>query len=246
MDDVLVDEVAGLMEKRASNKEDGRLFETFARKTFHGNEPKVKVLYIGPFVLDSVLQLKSNFWKERLENEYDIQTEMVIGDPPFHADDIECKGYWLKPDGRTYEARVKKLKQQVSQALISLMAVIEKVRPRMIIGEGQGGVVVSMSTFPTILERACRDRAVTDGQMRRFREAWAGVVGVLVVDPLILPVNNHSRGISFNMLREALPMITWNQPRNNRRAMLQTGRYMAGAFAEEPVSYTHLTLPTKA
>ena len=91
----------------------------------------MKVLYIGPFVFDSVLQSKSSHWRERLENEYDIPTGMVIGDPPFHADDIECKGYWLKPDGRTYEARVKKLKQQASQALISLMAVIEKVRPRM-------------------------------------------------------------------------------------------------------------------
>ena len=82
MDDVLIDEVAGLMEKRAPSCEDGKLCELF-RKTFHGEEPRVKVLYIGPFVLDSVLHLKSSQWKERLENEYDIQTEMVIWGPSF-------------------------------------------------------------------------------------------------------------------------------------------------------------------
>ena len=184
-----------------------------------------------------MLRQKSCKWKERLENEYGIQVDMAIGDPPFHTQDLECKGYWLKPDGRTHEARVKKLKQQVSQALVGLMAIIEKVRPRFIIGEGQGGVVVPMSTFPTILERACRDRAVNDHQFKTFREAWAGVVGVLVIDPLILPVSNNSRGISFSMLKDAFPMISWNQSRNNRRAMLQTERYMAGAFAAELGGY---------
>ena len=76
-----------------------------------------------------------------------------------------------------------------------LLTIIERVRPIILIGEGQSGVVVAMSAFPVILERACRDRAVISHQMRTFREAWSGVTGLMVMDPVILPMNNNSRKI---------------------------------------------------
>ena len=76
----------------------------------------------------------------KLEEEYEVEIDIDIADPPFQTDDIECKGYWLKPDARVYEQRVKKLKSQVSSALIVFMTHVERARPRLIIGEGQGGV----------------------------------------------------------------------------------------------------------
>ena len=74
--------------------------------------------------------------KEKIEEEYGVVVEMRIADPPFETDDIECKGYWLKLDGRTNEARVKKVKQQVSSAIIALLIEIERTRPRIVVGEG--------------------------------------------------------------------------------------------------------------
>jgi len=126
--------------------------------------PKVHVkdLFVGPFVLDTVLRRKA----------YDIDLEMHTAAPPSETDDMDCKGFWLKPDARTYDLRVKKLKSQVSCALVTFMTELERMRPRIIAGEGQGGVVAAMSTFPVILERACRDRAVTLRQMETFRKAW--------------------------------------------------------------------------
>ena len=122
---------------------------------------RVKILYVGPYVLDRVLQDKAQKWKERFEKVYSIGVDMAIADPPFHADDIEVKGYWLHPVGRTHEARVKKLKSQVSSALMWLLTEIEKHRPRVILGEGQGATVVAMFLLPVSLERACRDRPTT-------------------------------------------------------------------------------------
>ena len=45
---------------------------------------------------------------------------MQIAHPPFETDDLEVKGYWLKPDGHTHDKRVKKLKSEVGSALITL------------------------------------------------------------------------------------------------------------------------------
>ena len=90
-----------------------------------------------------------------------------------------------------------------------------------------------MSTFPVILERACRDRAVTQHQMQTFRQAWSGVTSLLIIDPTILPTSNNLRSIPFELLKDSFPNMSWNQPRNNRRAMYMSSRYMTPPFAEE-------------
>ena len=70
-------------------------------------------------------------------------------DLPFHTDDVDCKGYWLKPDAHTYKQRVKNLRSQVNSALIALLTEVERVRPRIMVGEGQGGVIAAMHIFLT-------------------------------------------------------------------------------------------------
>ena len=97
--------------------------------------------------------------------------------------------------------------------------------------------MVGMSTFPAILERACRDRAVTQQQMVTFRQSLAGVTGFVVIDPVILPTSNNRRAMPLEQLKDAFPAMTWLQPRSNRRAMLTTRGYLTGAFAEEFASY---------
>ena len=167
----------------------------------HALQPVITVttLFVGPFVLDRVLHRRAELWKEKLEcaaasepsEQWTVRFEMHVAEPPFQVvDDVECKGFWLKPDARTHEQRVKKLRTQVSSALIALLSEINRVRPRLVVGEGQGGVVVAMSTFPLIMERACRDWPVTPSQMKSFRQAWSGVTSILVVDPVILPTSS--------------------------------------------------------
>eukprot|EP00973_Karenia_brevis_P081153 11253280-Karenia_brevis.AAC.1 len=98
---------------------------------------------------------------------------MYVADPPFQTDDIDCKGYWLEPDAKEHKEWVKKLKSQVCSALVALLNAVERVGPRLIVGQGQGGAIRAAATFPLIFERACRDRAVTQHQMYTFRQAWS-------------------------------------------------------------------------
>eukprot|EP00973_Karenia_brevis_P078875 10946841-Karenia_brevis.AAC.1 len=53
--------------------------------------------------------------------------------------------------------------------------------PRLIVGQGQGGIIAAAAAFPLILERAGPDRAVSQHQICTFRQAWSGVTAILVV-----------------------------------------------------------------
>ena len=80
---------------------------------------RVRVMFVGPFLFETAVLRKAQVWKERLETEYGIEIEMSVAEPPFTVDsELDVKGYWIKPDARDYSARVKKLKSQVSLALV--------------------------------------------------------------------------------------------------------------------------------
>ena len=145
--------------------------------------------------------------------------------------------YWLKPDGHTHEKRMKKLKSEVSSALITLLDEVDEFRPRVLIGLGQGAVVVAMTSFPVIMERECRDRAVTQQQMLTFRQAWSGVAALLIVDPVILPTSNNVRALPFEMLKEAFPSRAWDQSKGQRRAILYSSSYLTPRFATDLSEY---------
>ncbi len=56
---------------------------------------------------------------------------------------------------------------------------------------------------------------------------------MLIIDPVILPAGNNQKSLPFEMLEDAFPEIKWAQPRNNRRGILITRKYMTTPFAEE-------------
>ena len=86
-------------------------------------------------------------------------------------------------------------------------------------------------------------------QMRTFRQAWPGVAAVLAIDPVVLPISNVHKQLPFEMVKEAFPSITWDQPRGKRTAMLVTPRYLTRQFADLFSFYIGCsakeTLPTK-
>ena len=183
-------------------------------------------------MLGSVLITKTTEWRQTFETHYGIPSRFRVADPQFHVEDIECRGSWPNPVGRTPEQRAKQPRSYISKALIMLLDAVQRSRPRIIIGEGQGGVVTTMSTFPIILERACRDRAVTQHHMLTFRQAWSVVTSVLVVDPVILPTANNRKAAPIEQLDKVFPDMNWNQPRNNRRAVLIMPKDLTSQFAE--------------
>ena len=90
----VVDNLAKLIE--------GRAMSDAATVGIKEHRTAITALFVGPFVLDSVLHRKAQHWKEVLEEEFAIDLTMCIADPPFQMDDdLECKGYWLKPDGHS-------------------------------------------------------------------------------------------------------------------------------------------------
>ena len=189
--------------------------------------PEVKGLFVGPFALETQVQEKRREWEEKLSAEYQIEMTMAVAEPPFDIeDDIEAKGYWIKPKGRTLEQRVQKLRTQLCSNMITLMGYVNEVRPRVLVGLGQGAVVVAIAGFPMIVERACRDRAVTQHQFRTFREAWSGVTSLLVIDPVVFPASNNAKSVPYEVLSMAFPEMEWAQPRGNLRAVFYSRGYM--------------------
>ena len=85
--------------------------------------------------------------RQEIQEQCGINLHLVVADPPFQVEtELDSKGYWLNPQARDYDARVKKLRSQVCAAFMVLLQLIERERPRIMIGEGQGGTVVAMST----------------------------------------------------------------------------------------------------
>lgn len=170
-----------------------------------------KELFMGPFLFESVLEERRKYLKETISEQYGIDLVLFTANPPYHAaDDIETKGYWLKPRGWTDEQRVQDLRSQVSAELMSMMLQVDKHRPRILIGEGQGGVVIAMSGFPVILESACRDREVSPQTMERFRQAWSGIDSLMAINLSLSPVSNNTRHVPFRQLSDAFPNMGWN------------------------------------
>ncbi len=73
-----------------------------------GEEVEVIALFVGPFALDRIVQERAKHWRGKLENEYPLKLDLRIAHPPFQTDDLECKGYWLKPEAKhtTKESKV--------------------------------------------------------------------------------------------------------------------------------------------
>ena len=72
---MVIEEVAKIMEHREES--DVATIPAVMPK------PIVKALFVGPFVLDIVLHRKATQWKERLAEEYGIEVDMHVAEPPF-------------------------------------------------------------------------------------------------------------------------------------------------------------------
>ena len=173
------------------------------------------ILYLAPFVYEEQLQRLTSKWQSLL-SAYQFVPRIVVAQPPYDTGEIDCRGYWLKPDGKTEERRIKQFRKHVSIVLVELLKEVNKYRPRVVLGEGQGGIVVAMSSFPLIVERACRDKALSSQQMEQFRRAWSGVVSLIVADPVFGNTSNNDQNAPFALMQQAFPQVHWNHPRDRK------------------------------
>ena len=91
------------------------------------HQESIKALFVGPFALETQVQQGARYWRSRLQDEYKISVAMTIAAPPYTTDDLECRGYWVKPVGKDYKSTVKSLKKQLCGSLVWLLNEIQQL-----------------------------------------------------------------------------------------------------------------------
>ena len=94
----------------------------------------------------------------------------------------DSTGYWLRPVARKPEERVRLLRKHIFTGLVALLAGVVRWGPHLIMGYGQGAVLVALAAMPLVLESACRAKVVTPDEMRAFRHSWSRVKALVAVN----------------------------------------------------------------
>ena len=77
----------------------------------------------------------------------------------------------------------------------------------MIVGYGQGGLLVASAALLLVVEAACRTRVTPSEVMREYRETWAVVRAAVAICPAVMPQRTD-----FEMVRRAVPEALRLQP----------------------------------
>ena len=167
-------------------------------------------------------------WARRLATVLGVDLDCQVAEPPYSTEDLDCKGYWMRPVARSDDARVKTLRKQIFASLISVMDHVTRWKPDIILGIGRevGGVIAAAIVRPLVLEAACRSRVTPLEVMREYREAWSNVRAVVIVDPVIMPQRTE-----LTRLVKALPELTRLQPAGVPCEILLSKGHFYGEFA---------------
>lgn len=88
------------------------------------------------------------------------------------------------------------------------------------IGCGQGGFVVALTSLPTVLQAPCQWRVVALEEVKAFRLSLVRVRALLVIDPLVMPTNS-----SMESVMRSFPEAAKLHPVGLYRELLLTKRY---------------------
>ena len=116
-------------------------------------EGELRVLYLGPFALGDDMNASAKAWEKRLASDLGYEITLVVGESTFADIDLDGHAWWFRPVARKYEDQVKKMRAQGLAALVHLLGLVSKHRPRVVVGMQQGGVVVALAGFPLLLNR---------------------------------------------------------------------------------------------
>jgi hypothetical protein len=63
-----------------------------------GPKLPVKLLFLGPFALESIVRIRAQEWAEQPSASVGADITTVVADPLYDvATEVESKGYWLRP-----------------------------------------------------------------------------------------------------------------------------------------------------
>ena len=188
------------------------------------------VLVLGPFATTEESERKCQYWMTKLRAMTGLKLRMVIGDPPFEVEeDIDGKGYWLRPRQAKPDARRKEMRKHILTSIMLVLSYAVRFRPQIILGVEQGGLIASLMTFPALIEQTCSARIAESRQMSMIRQAWAHVAAVIAINPLMLPQRSE-----YEEMAAAVPEMRYQQPRNLYRVMIQADKsYLRKKFGDE-------------
>jgi hypothetical protein len=129
-----------------------------------------------------------------------MDLDCQIAEPPYSTEELDCRGYWFNLAARTDEARVKILRKQIFTGLSAMLQHATRWKPDMIVGYGQGGLLVALAALPLVVEAACRTRVTPLEVMREYRETWALVRAAVAICPSVVPQRTE-----LDMLWKAVP-----------------------------------------
>ena len=125
---------------------------------------------------------------------------------PSFRDDMH-QGFWFDPEPQrtpNLEHRVRRLRRDCLTGIAKAIRELARVKPQLVLGIGQGGVMALLLSRPRICETALRNKVVQATEMKAtgMSEAWQGVQAILVGVPQIFKART-----SLKMLTDAMPEL---------------------------------------
>ena len=189
---------------------------------------KLKVLFLGPWAMTSVVNNVGESWVKRLASHLEVGAGCTVLDPPVLSEDsLDSKGYWMRPVARKPEDRVRILRKHIFTGLVTLLNGVVRWGPHVVMGYGQGGLIVALASMPLVLESACRARVVTPDEMRNYRVSWARVKALVAVNPCLTALQND-----IQLVRQAIPELSKQQPTGVYREVLLSAKRTEAQFAK--------------
>ena len=133
-----------------------------------------------------MLGARHEHWRQAFQNalpEYHTVVSMVQG--PFEDDD----GNRAHIEGRSGHLAKHKLMLEIKKDLLTAVATLARqvahLSADVIVGEGQGGLVLAAYSRPLVLEVALQARNVQRQEAQSIAEGWAGVKVCILARPRI-------------------------------------------------------------
>ncbi len=168
-------------------------------------------------------------WVRRLATLLTMDLDCQVAEPPFSAEDLDCRGFWLTPPvTRSDEAREKLLRKQVFTGLTAMLQHATRWKPELLVGLGQGGLIAALAALSLVTEAAARSRVTPMEVMREYRETWANMRAIAVITPVVVPQRTD-----LGAAQRALPEVLRLQPTSLLRKILASKGYQHGAFAKD-------------
>ena len=126
---------------------------------------------------------------------------MAIAERPFE-DDYGVGAHFEALALKTGQKQVNQLKVDFHTSVIKLARAAAMHKPRLIYGEGQGGLVALGYAHPGFLEAVMASRNVQPAELPELCQAWGNVAAVVIHKPRLSKV-----GVQLEMIRQAAPAL---------------------------------------